>query len=103
MEKIKEFFKKHSKIITFGVAAIAIVVLAITTTVYSNLYKKAKTQLEAPVDVIHDTMFAVRNIVYNDTVHVVDTVFNFVEIKGKPDTIYIEVPVSKKNNKKNKK
>lgn len=101
--KIKEFYKEHSKIITFAIAAAAILVLSITTTVYCNLYKKAKTQLETPVDAIHDTVFAVRNIVYIDTIHVVDTVFNFVEIKGEPDTIYIEVPVSKKNNKKNKK
>lgn len=103
MEKIIEFFKKHAKLITFCVAAAAILALAISTAVFSGKYNKAKAELEKPADVVHDTLYAVRNIVYIDTVHVVDTVFNFVETKGEPDTVYVEVPVQKGKNKKNRK
>lgn len=103
MDKIKEFFKKHSKIITFGAVAVVILALSISTAAYKSLYKKAKIQPGTPVDAIHDTLFATRNIVYIDTVHVVDTMLSFIEIKGEPDTVYIETPASKKNGKKNKK
>lgn len=38
---------------------------------------------------------------YIDTIHVVDTVFNLIEVKVAPDTVYIEV-AKKKDNKKKK-
>lgn len=101
MTKLKEFFTKYSKLITFLVAFVLGLALVISTTAYHKKYKKAKALLEKPVEVQHDTVFAVRNIVYIDTIHVVDTVFNLIEVKGAPDTVYIEV-AKKKNSKKKK-
>lgn len=95
MTKIKEFFTKYSKLITFLVAFVLVLSLSISTTAYRKKYKKAKALLEQPVEIQHDTVFAVRNIVYIDTIHVVDTVFNLIEVKGAPDTVYIELPKRK--------
>lgn len=103
MKKIIEFLKNHPKMVTFCIAATAILALAVTTAAYSGKYRKAKAELKKPADAVHDTLYAVRNIVYIDTVHVVDTVFSFIEIKGEPDTVYVEVPVQKGKNKKNRK
>lgn len=100
MTKLKEIFTKYSKLITFLVVFALVLALTIFTTTYHKKYKKANALLEQPVEVQHDTVFAVRNIVYIDTIHVVDTVFSLIEVKGAPDTVYIELPKRKISKRK---
>ena len=42
MTKLKEFFTKYSKLITFLVAFVLVLALAISTAAYHKKYKKAK-------------------------------------------------------------